>query len=288
MNMDTGITQSVGVPLAAVVLTPLAGALIAGVDRKITARMQGRIGPPVLQPFYDVIKLFRKDPLIANRIQILYACLHLAFMMLVVLLLASGQDLLMALFAHVFSGVALILGGLSVRSPYSRIGSQRKIMQMLAYEPIMVLLAVGIYLSTGSFMASAVVHHPHPLLVQLPLVFVAYLMAAAIKLEKSPFDVATSHHAHQEIVKGVTTEYTGPYLAILEIAHFYEITLVLGIMAAFWATNLAAGLLFAFLCFIGELVLDNISARLTTWWMVRTMWTLPLILAVGNVIWLYP
>jgi formate hydrogenlyase subunit 4 len=282
------IARNAGIVVAALLVAPLVGALVFGLDRKITARMQGRVGPPLLQPVYDIVKLLGKEPLFVNRVQILYAILHLAFILVVIVLLLTGQDLLMALFAHVFSGVALILGGLSVRSPYSRIGSHRKIMQMLAYEPVMVLLVVGTYLCTGGFLSSDVTRYGHPLLFQMPLVFVAYVAASVIKLEKSPFDVATSHHAHQEIVKGVTTEYSGPYLAIIELANMCEISLVVLVMASFWASNWIAGALLAAACYFAILVVDNITARLTTLWMVRYMWTMPLLLATGNVIWLYP
>ncbi len=271
--------------ILAVVLGPILGALVSGLDRKITARVQGRWGPPIIQPFYDVLKLLRKEALGVNRIQIIYVWLHLAFMILTVVLLAMGQDMLMALFAYTFSSVALILGAMSVRSPYSRIGSHRKIMQMFAYEPVLILLIVGVYLITGSFQASSVAQQP--LLVKLPLVFLTFLMAAAIKLEKSPFDIATSHHAHQELVKGITIEYAGPYLALIEITHFYEIFIVFAVVASFWATSPAIGLGLAAAGFLALIVVDNVFARLTPMWMLRYMWTVPLTLALSNIIWLY-
>ena len=103
--------------LLALVAAPLLGGLLSGLDRKLTARVQRRIGPPVLQPFYDVVKLFHKEPLALNQVQVVYVFLHLALMLLVVVFLALGQDLLMILFAHAFSTISLILGGMSVRSP---------------------------------------------------------------------------------------------------------------------------------------------------------------------------
>lgn len=286
--MDWTLIMPWLLPVLAVLVAPVGGAILMGLDRKITARMQGRIGPPIRQPFYDVFKLLAKNPLALNSIQIMYAYLHLALMILVVVLLAMGQDMLMILFVHAFAGIALILGGMCVRSPYSRIGAQRKIMQLLAYEPILILMVVGIYMTNNSFMAWKVVKMDHPLLISLPLMFVAFLCAVLIKLDKSPFDVATSHHAHQELIKGVTLEYSGPYLAIIEIAHFYEAFILFAIIAMFWwsanpfiAVAIAAG------CFLLQAIVDNAFARLTTMWMVRYMWTVPMILAIGNIIWLY-
>ena len=55
--------------LVFVVLAPLAGGVLAGIDRKLSARLQGRYGPPVLQPFFDVFKLLRKERIIVNKFQ---------------------------------------------------------------------------------------------------------------------------------------------------------------------------------------------------------------------------
>jgi formate hydrogenlyase subunit 4 len=272
----------------AIFLVPLGGALIMGLDRKITARMQGRIGPPLLQPIYDVLKLFSKQAIFLNRMQIMYAFSHLTFMILVVILLTFGQDMLLALFVHAFATISLILGGMCVRSPYSRIGSQRKTLLLLAYEPILVLMVVGIYLTNGSFASSTIVAAGQkPLLLSLPLVFMTYIVAMSIELQKSPFDVASSHHAHQEIVKGVTLEYAGPYLGIIELAHFYEVFLLFAVVAIFWASPLYIGIGLAALCFVGQMVLDNTFARLSAMWILKFMWTIVLWVATTNIIWLY-
>ena len=143
--------------ILALVFAPLFGGVLMSLDRRITARMQGRMGPPFLQPFYDLIKLFGKQPLALHRPQIMYAVLHLVFMMLVVVLLVQGQDLLMVLFVQAFSVICLVLGGMSVRSPYSWIGSQRKILQMLAYEPVLVLLILAVNFRHNSYIDSKVI-----------------------------------------------------------------------------------------------------------------------------------
>jgi ech hydrogenase subunit B len=271
-----------------VILAPLFGALLCGIDRRITARAQGRIGPPILQAVYDTIKLLRKEPMLLNRVQIVYAYLHLAFMILAMLLLVFGQDSLMFLFVFAFSTLSLVLGGMCVRSPYSRIGSQREIMLMVAYEPILILLMIGFYLVNGhSFMLSAPMTAAKPMLLSLPLLFIGFLVVLAIKMQKSPFDIATSHHAHQEIVKGLTIEYSGPYLAILEIAHFYEMALLFFFIVLFWSSPIWIGVILASLSFFLMTVVDNAFARLTSMWIFKFMWTGALILAVTNVLWLY-
>ena len=56
-------------PVAFLALSPLIGGLLMGVDRKVTARMQNRVGPPIIQPFYDVVKLWGKKPFITGAFQ---------------------------------------------------------------------------------------------------------------------------------------------------------------------------------------------------------------------------
>lgn len=275
------------VTVLAVILAPVLGGIVMGLDRKLTARMQGRMGPPLLQPFYDLFKLFGKDPIALHRPQIMYAVLHLVFMILVVIMLTEGQDLLMILLIHAFASISLILGGMSVRSPYSWIGSQRKILQILAYEPILLLMILAVNLRDNSFLASKVMANPQPLLVSMPLLFLAFVCVVAIEMGKSPFDVASSHHAHQEIVKGLTLEYSGPFLALLEIAHFYEIAIFFGLIMCFWHTNLLVGFALETVVFVFILIVDNAFSRLPVTWMLRYMWAVPLTLALANLIWLW-
>ena len=270
-----------------VVLTPFAGALLTSIDRKLSARMQGRIGPSWFQPLYDVAKLFSKKPMALHRPQLIYATLHLVFMVVAVVLLALGCDLLMVLFVQAFSMICLVLGGMSVRSPYSWIGSQRKIIQMLGVEPVFLVMILALYLRNGSFLGSELFSKAEPLLLSMPLMFLAFLCAIAIEMEKSPFDLSSSHHAHQEIVKGVTLEYSGPFLGLIEIAHFYEFAFFFGLMMAFWHTNIIIGLVVAFAGLVFMTVLDNSFARLTPNWMLRFMWTVPLSMALANLIWLW-
>ena len=84
--------------IAALILVPSIGTVLSGIDRKLTARRQGRVGPSFWQPVYDILKLFGKEQIMVHRTQIAYALLHLFFLMLTVVLLVLGQDLLMILF----------------------------------------------------------------------------------------------------------------------------------------------------------------------------------------------
>lgn len=261
---------------------PVLGGLLSGIDRIITARMQGRVGPPVLQPFYDVFKLLGKERFLVNQRQVLWAIGYLALIITSLAMLCLGSDLLVIVFVMAFAAICFVLGGLSTKSPYSHIGSQRELLQMLSYEPVLILLAIGVFMQNQSFLVKDIFTRSEPLLFSLPLVFIAVLLILTIKMRKSPFDLSTCHHAHQELVQGITTEYSGPYLALIELTHWYELVLVLGLVVLFWAQPVWAGLLLALAAFFIELVIDNICARMTWSWMVKLTWSVGIILCLVN------
>ena len=273
--------------IATIVLAPIAGGLLFGIDRRITARLQGRFGPPILQPFYDLFKLLGKDSIAVSNMQFVWIYAYLILMIASLLCLILQLDFLVLVFLLGFAGVALVLGAFSTKSPYSHFGANRELLQILAYEPVLLLLAIAIYAQNGTFLISEIVSHQQPLLLSLWPLFIAVLYVLTIKMRKSPFDISTSHHAHQEIVKGITTEYSGPFLALYHLAEWYEIVLVLGVVVLFWANPLWIGLLIAFAAFLLELVVDNIAARMTARWMVRLSWSVGLTLGILNVAYLY-
>lgn len=275
------------IAIIAIVVAPIIGGLLAGIDRKITARLQGRWGPPIVQPFYDFFKLLGKSRIAISRMQFVWIYGYLIFMITCLLFLVLKLDILLLVFLLGFAGISFVLGGFSCKSPYSHFGANRELLQILSYEPILLLTALGIYAQNGSFMISTIFENETPLLASLWPIFIALLVILTIKLRKSPFDISTSHHAHQELVKGIMTEYSGPYYALIQLTEWYEIVLLLGIVALFWANPLWIGILIALAAFVLELFIDNIAARMTAGWMVRFSWAIGLVLCILNIVYLY-
>ena len=280
--MDTLILIIIGL-----VAGPVLGGLIAGLDRRVTAWFQSRQGPPITQAFYDVAKLLGKEKMVVNQWQILCAWVYMIAAAVSVALFFAQSDLLLIFFVQAVGAVFLVMGAMAAKSPYSQVGAQRELMQILAYEPILILVFVGFYLVTGSFSVGAVWDLDQPLLAKMPLLYLALGYALTIKLRKSPFDFSTSHHGHQELVKGVLTEYSGPYLALVEIAHWYETVLVLGLCALFWSTNVAWMAVLLVVTYLLEILVDNTMARMTWRWMLKRVWLLGMGMSVVNLIWLY-
>ena len=276
--------------VVAVVLAPIAGGLIAGVDRRLTAWLQSRYGPPILQPFYDVLKLLGKAPMIVNSWQVLCAYIYVVSAVVALFLFFMQGDLLLIFFVITVGAVAKVVGAMSVKSPFGQVGAQRELLQMLAYEPLLVVIFVGMAKVAGSFKISDIMAVQTPLLPMLPLLFIVMGIVLLIKLRKSPFDISASGHAHQEIVSGIHTDYSGPQLALLEVGHWLEVVLLLGITSLFWTsqttTILGVGLLLIETYFV-EILIDNICARMTWGWMLRTSLYMGMVLALVNIFWLY-
>lgn len=284
----TGTVKIIFSIVAYIVFAPILGGLTSGIDRKITARMQGRQGPPVLQPFYDVIKLLKKETVFVNHVQIFYLLTFLVFVIFTGCLFFGGFDLLLVFFALTTANMFLVLAATSAHSPYANMGANREMMQMLAYEPMVLLTAVGFYLATGTFKVREIVMSDGTLpIVMLPGVFVGFVFILTIKLRKHPFDLSTSHHAHQEMVKGITTEFSGEMFAIVEIAHWYESVFLMGVIALFflnanWWTIFIALIAISISYFVLILV-DNTNARVKWQKMFKNSWVTTIIIGALNV-----
>lgn len=270
-----------------VLLAPLAGGLLAGLDRKITARMQGRFGPPVLQPFYDVLKLLQKEERIVNNLQNFYIHNFLFFIVFTGALFFLGDDMLLVIFALTLASIFLVLAAYATHSPFSNIGAERELIQMMAYEPMMMMLAMGMYLSTGSFIIKEIAGFSRPLVLYLPGIFVGYLFILTIKFRKSPFDLSMSHHAHQEIVKGLTTEFTGRTLAAIEVAHWYENVYLLGFVYLFFANRPVVGVIAALAAYFAEILIDNCSARFKWQFAMKSTWVVTILVGMTNILVIY-
>lgn len=269
-------------------LAPAAGGLLSGFDRRVTARMQGRQGPPFLQPFYDLYKLFHKQAVVVNGIQNFLVGGYFVFTLFTGCIFFGGGDLLLAFFALTLAEVFLFMAACSANSPYSSMGAQRELLQIMSYEPMMLLVAIGFYMVTGSFNVAQIVRSGMPAIVAMPGMFFALLFVFLIKLRKSPFDISTSHHAHQEMVKGLTTELSGNILAFVELASWYEDVLLMALLSLFilnlnvW--SIPAAVAVVIVSYFLEILVDNIFPRVKWDKMLGAAWLVTLIFGGSNLL----
>lgn len=137
--------------VAFALLAPLVGGLIDGLDRKLSARMQGRVGPRLLQPFYDVAKLLRKAPASVNTMDDTYMACALIFTVVGGGIFVSGSNTLLCAFMVTLAAIFVVLASASTQSPFAQVGADRELLQVMSYEPAVLLMSVGLYLATDSF-----------------------------------------------------------------------------------------------------------------------------------------
>ncbi len=269
------------------VLAPLFGGLLTGVDRVVSARMQSRVGPPVLQPFYDLGKLLQKDVRPLNPIAEPLLIGHVVFMALSGAMVVGGVDLLFTAFVFALAALFLVLAAGSVNSPYSFTGAERELIVLLASEPFFILMMAAICKVTGESTFAGVVASPEHVALLLPGIILAFLLVATIKLRKSPFDISTSHHPHQELVRGLTSDMSGRLIGWVELAHWYESALLalFFVLLVNWSVPLA---LAAFLAaYFLEILVDNSTSRAKWQLVLRSTWAVTLVLAGSNVLALF-
>ncbi len=277
---------------AFVILAPVLGCLLAGADRIITARMQGRRGPVLLQPYYDARKLIEKD---VGRLDPMATCLvALALLAAVVAgcVFFCGGNFLLCVFIITLSSLFFILACYLSPSPMAQTGAQREILQVMCYEPMVLFVGVALYLTTsatlgqGSFSVSSLFEGDATLAVCQPLIFCGLLFVLTIKLRKSPFDLSMAHHAHQELVRGATTEMSGRTLAIVEVTHWYENVLFLGWVGMFFVNSNPLSILLAIvvvaIVWFAEIWIDNNFARVKWQVMLKGSWGVALVASIVN------
>jgi len=249
-----------------IILAPVIGGLIAGFERIIRARMQRRIGPPLLQPFYDFLKLADKRKMMVHSTHVFLGLMHFLALWFALAVLILGGDLILVIFLHLLSSALLILAGYSTRSIFSHLGANRMAISILAYEPVLILMAVTIYMINGSFDVATIFTSGESLILKMPLAFIALLMILPVKLKKSPFDVA---EAHQEITGGAEIEFSGIFYEAVYTAKWLDNVFCYTLVYLFGAGNplLGAGLVLGVFLYINAL--DNSSARVNYRQMLR-------------------
>jgi NADH-quinone oxidoreductase subunit H len=269
--------------------TAVAGLAATWVDRKVTARLQWRVGPPLLQPLWDLLKLMGKDVMLprGGNHGLFLAAPLLGFASVAVasaviwLPLLQGSsfagDLVAAVYLLVVPSLALMLGALASGNPLAATGASREMKLILAYElPFLSCLVVAVVRSGFSFSIARIAAAPVVGSVSGALAFAVSLLCIQAKLGFVPFDVA---EAETEIIAGAYIEYSGTPLAVFKLTQaMLFVTLPVFLAAVFLGGLRFAGwgILWSILKVAGMIVLaiviKNTNPRVRIDQAVRFFW----------------
>ncbi|MFO1058650.1 MAG: NADH-quinone oxidoreductase subunit H [Dongiaceae bacterium] len=220
---------------------------LTGLVRKLKARMMGRRGPPLLQPYRDLIRLLRKEAVVAESASWLFrATPYLVFTAIwlgAAIIPSFATQLLLGPTADLIALVALLgtarfftaLAGLDVGTSFGGIGSSREVMIASLAEPAMLLVIFTVSLLIGSTSLSVIadylIAHPVGLRVSLGLGLIALLIVAIAENARVPVDNPATHLELTMVHEAMILEYSGRHLALMEAAAMLKLLLYVSLIA---------------------------------------------------------
>jgi NADH-quinone oxidoreductase subunit H len=291
------------------VFTAGLGLSASWIVRKVSALVQYRVGPPFLQPFWDIAKLLSKEVLIpqeANKWVFIGAPLvGLAGVLLLSTLLGVAAfwpqatfvgDIIVAIYLMVMPSLALILGSSASASPHAAIGTAREMKLVLGYELPLVLAFIVVIIKSGGALGLSAIAETKPVAsVSGVIAFLVSLLCIHAKIGYVPFDMA---EAETELGSGVLMEYSGGLLALWNLTSAMMLVampmfLVLVFLGGFGTmpAGIAIGLLKYVLVLVLIILIKNTNPRVRIDQAMRFFWiwcSLALVAAivlatVGNV-----
>ena len=242
----------------------LAGMLLCGIDRKLVAKMQKRVGPPILQPFYDFFKLCGKETIIpasASKTTFLIAPLvGLAALVVIQLFIPvfsfsafSGMaDVIVILYLLLIPAMSIILGGAASGSPYAGVGLSREMVTIISCELPLVLILLAVGKTVGSFLGTGITFSltdiaayqaaNGSLITKASMIPAAIAMLLVIPGETGnhPFDAA---EAETEICEGLLAEYSGAPLAVYKLTHAVKMLTLTSLFVALFLGGIGTGIM---------------------------------------------
>jgi NADH-quinone oxidoreductase subunit H len=233
------------------------GGLLAGLDRKVTAWLQFRKGPPLMQPFYDFLKLLlvketilpAKGSVITFLAAPVFAITGAALSGIMILLPALNYgsgftgDIIVIFYLLAVPSLTYILGALAAGNPLAAVGASREMKLIISYELTFLLVLAAIIMKAGmtirlnDILQAQVIKGPFIGSISGVLLFIVLVFCIQAKLGFVPFDMA---EAETEINHGAFIEYSGSAYAMIKLAKY----MMMFILPAFACIILLGGLRF--------------------------------------------
>jgi len=236
---------------AQMLLVLLLAPLLTGFVRKVKARFQRRLGPPLIQPYRDLIRLMRKEVVLADNASWLFRInpylIFAATWVAAALVPTFKTGLLFSWSADLIALIALLgsarfflaLGGLDVGTSFGGIGASREMMIASLAEPAMIMIVFTLALVAGSTqLATMAAYMNSPevgLRMSLALGLVALIMVAIAENARIPIDNPATHLELTMVHEAMVLEYSGRHLALIEFSASLKLLLYISLLACLFA-----------------------------------------------------
>lgn len=296
------------------------GVLLAGLDRKLVARMQRRVGPPLLQPMYDFFKLMGKNSIVPRRAsEKMFLIAPVIGLLCIIVIpvfipifgkefLGGSADMIVILYLLTAPAIAIIVGGSASGSPYAGIGVSREMVTMLSYELPLVIIFLAVASKVGhglgipngvtfSLTHVAEFQGDNGILISnismIPAA-IAFLLCIPAEVGTVPFDVA---EAETEICEGPLVEYSGTYLGMYKLTSYVKMFVMGALFVSIFLSGVGFGNLPAntllFMVLVTLVIAVSVSfvraimGRVKVEHTIKFFWTVPSALALISLILTY-
>jgi len=236
--------------------TAFVGLLVSWIDRKVTARVQWRVGPPILQPLYDFVKLLGKETIVpqgGSKLTFLLSPLlgltavTIVSTILWLVMISPGKtflgDLIVVIYLLTIPSISIILGGFASGNPLASLGASREMKMILAYElPFILAIFTPVIQAHGVIRLGDLLQYQWAKGISLGswsgfIAFIVAIICMQAKLALVPFDIP---EAETEIIAGPYIEYSGAPLAVYKLTRW----MMLFVVPVFLVLTFMGGIIF--------------------------------------------
>jgi len=223
--MDVSVSKIIGLSFFNIFIILLLSPLVDGIMRKLVAFVHSRIGPPIYQPYLDLLKLLGKEEIVSsNNVFFRYSgVLALASILTTAVIIPLGGrpplegtgEIIVFVYLVTFSAIMVIMSGVSSENPFGIVGAAREMMMMLVVEPVIIIALITAAVKAksmffGDIMAAQLQNGTY---LSMIIVAIALFLAIVAQLARLPFDIV---EADQEIMEGPFIEQSGAKLALFK------------------------------------------------------------------------
>lgn len=223
--MDYSIGQVISLSVFNFLLVLFLSPLLEGIIRKLVAFVHSRIGPPIYQPYIDILKLLGKEEIVSSK-NFLFrysAVFGFAAILTAAVITPIGArpplegagELIVFVYIITFSAIMVMMSGITSESPFGIVGATREMMMVITVEPVLAIALITAAVKSGSFQFGDMMEWQvtHGASISMAIVGVVLFLAIVAQLARLPFDIV---EADQEIMGGPFIEQSGPKLALFK------------------------------------------------------------------------